>query len=326
MEPLIYPAIDGHCILSPFYRSGQTSSSTKPSGCSKTDVRWTRPKALPIRTKPKTRVRDPAQSRLESPFLARLPLEIRLQIYEYIHADHPITRRDLGGGLPSSDPKPLNLKLVCPDTSDRQLLPSDRPLAYIPSALLQTCRQIYCEARTIPLQHNEFVFTASLLFTMCTPYGGGSGLAAACAFAGPLARWQRESMQWVRLEVSPGEGDLGYKSFGCRGKWAEICGYWALGLRGLRLKIDGSRIDLECAGWGWASEGLSHLQALRWLELVLVSEAGWYLEGATRAEWVEEVETRVNAGRPSDQLVTVKCCEEVSKSNTVPEILRGNAA
>jgi len=103
------------------------------------------------------------------------------------------------------------------------LLSPYRPVAYLPSALLCTGRQIYLECRTIPFQANEFVFITWF----------SSGLSAARGFAGALKPWQRETMRFARLEIQA--RDLGEAHAYCRvGGALQLLGGWDAGIESHR--------------------------------------------------------------------------------------------
>ncbi|KAF9878599.1 hypothetical protein CkaCkLH20_04091 [Colletotrichum karsti] len=196
-----------------------------------------------------------AAANTEESRLLNLPYEIRLQIYGWVHAMHPIQHAQLAPWYPTPTYSAYHLKLIKPgegtegpavrgkgtadadDTRDRKdatitangtddneepLLSPHRPLCGLPSALLRTSRQVYEECRTIPMQTNEFVFVNWF----------SSGLWAARAFTRGLKGWQRDSMRFTRLEM------LGRDFTGpALREWVELCACWASGLRGLRLKI-----------------------------------------------------------------------------------------
>ncbi len=44
-----------------------------------------------------------------------------------------------------------------------RLLPQSRPIGFVPGSLLQTCRQVYEEARLVPFHENEFLFVSWFL-------------------------------------------------------------------------------------------------------------------------------------------------------------------
>jgi hypothetical protein len=217
------------------------------------------------------------------PFLS-LPLEVRLQIYGWVHRLHPVKQAQLAPWYPTPaygsyfvravrENGPLspstavdqpntwglpndNTAITCSDTSstvasnstdseDPPLLSPHRPLAALPTSLLLLNRQVYHEARTLPLRANEFVFTNWF----------ASGLWAARSLLASLRPWQRDELRWVRLELLA--GDLASPIFSR--EWTELCrDFWAHGLRGLRLKIlaHGSGGDGSAAGFAGSGLGV----------------------------------------------------------------------
>ncbi|GKT91935.1 hypothetical protein Ct61P_09785 [Colletotrichum tofieldiae] len=177
-----------------------------------------------------------------------LPFEIRLQIYGWVHTMHPVEHAQLAPWYPTPIQSAYFLRLVKPEVraedlagtetaskaksahdddkmdlkQEELLLSPHRPVSGIPTALMCANKQIYNECRTLPLHANEFVFVNWF----------SSGLWAARAFTRGLEPWQRNEMRFARLEM------LGRDFTGPALKeWVELCGHWALGLRGLRLKV-----------------------------------------------------------------------------------------
>lgn len=292
----------------------------------------------------------PAAAAGDSPLL-NLPYEIRLQIYGWVHAMHPIQHAQLAPWYPTPTYSSYFLKLVRPDAAedpgvkrptaaadgandvdddprkkearkaatadeeDKAMLSPHRPLCGLPSALLRTCRQIYEETRTLPFRSNEFVFVNWF----------SSGLWAARAFTRGLQRWQRDEMRYTRLEM------LGRDFTGPALKeWVELCGCWAGGLRGLRLKIlIGGGIFEPTASFAslnnnaeaqamdiskfpeprpeWIEEGLRRMGKLRELEVELCV-LDW--DDGQKIAWCESLETILNEGREGSE-VRVRCVERL---------------
>ncbi|KAK1716088.1 hypothetical protein CaCOL14_009201 [Colletotrichum acutatum] len=267
--------------------------------------------------------------------LLGLPLEIRLQIYGWVHVAHPVEHAQLAPWYPN----PIHRKIVKAigqpageenDSNKDQrseepsLLSPNRPISGIPSALLETNRQIYNECRSYPFHTNEFVFVNWF----------SSGLWAARAFTRGLRPWQRDEMRWARLEM------LGRDFTGPALKeWTELCEHWASGLRGLRLKIlIGGGIfeptapfsalknnaEAQAMGLGskttqpdprpeWIEEGLRKLRALRRLEVEL-SVLDW--GDGEKLEWCAELGKMLNFGKEAkDSLVVVRCVEKLEEDS-----------
>ena len=266
-----------------------------------------------------------------SSFLS-LPLEVRQQIYGYVRESNPAKHAHLSPSpayplatssayflkaitvpfpLPEGklegkmEPEPF--PSISPSVQTSSLSPALKGTGcgYIPTALLRTCKQVYEEARTLPLEQNEYVF----INWFC------SGVCAARSFMRALEPWQRESMRWARVEVL--RRDLedtwvatmvgGHPG---AGEWEDLCGLWSGdvetgegGLWGLRLGIKG-RVSAYVVGEAvdgsggvsvalkepgtdgadigeyqnkrkglldvdaqWITEGLAQMKALRWVEV-----------------------------------------------------------
>jgi hypothetical protein len=170
-----------------------------------------------------------------------LPLEIRLQIYAWVHILHPFKYRELAPGYPSPAIKPYHTTHLLPPPanctptpegtatppepihSSPPLLSPDRPFAYIPTSLLLTNRQIYHEARETPYLDNEFVF----------PSFFSSGLSAAGVLVRGATAWQLDALRYVRLEMKLGDLRNDKKTVM---SWGALCEGLA-GVRGLRLRV-----------------------------------------------------------------------------------------
>ncbi|OHW94127.1 hypothetical protein CSPAE12_07223 [Colletotrichum incanum] len=279
--------------------------------------------------------------------LLNLPLEIRLQIYGWVHEMHPVEHAQLAPWYPTPIHSAYFLRLVKPEvraedlagtvkaskvrsahdddkTDPKQeelLLSPYRPLSGIPTALMCANKQIYNECRTLPLQTNEFVFVNWF----------SSGLWAARAFTRGLEPWQRDEMRFARLEM------LGRDFTGPALKeWVELCGHWASGLRGLRLKVlIGGGIFEPTATFAalndnaeaqamalksntarpeprpeWIEEGLRRMRALRRLEVEL-SVLDWGDD--EKIAWCVELERILNDGRREEgrERVVVSCVERL---------------
>lgn len=171
-----------------------------------------------------------------------LPLEIRLQIYAWVHLLHPFKYRELAPGYPSPAIKPYHTTHLLPSpanctstveetttTPPKSIHPSppllspDRPFAYLPTSLLLTNRQIYHEARETPYLSNEFVF----------PSFFSSGLSAAGVLVRGATAWQRDALRYVRLEMKLGDLRCDKKTVM---SWGALC-EGLVGVRGLRLRV-----------------------------------------------------------------------------------------
>ncbi|KAI1384309.1 uncharacterized protein F4822DRAFT_65841 [Hypoxylon trugodes] len=203
------------------------------------------------------------------PFM-ELPLEIRLQVYHWLHLMNPIRltqfapwypipivgayyvkavtldlarnrpRRDsaIGTEEGEGDVEEVPLKANIPTVP---LLSPWRPHCCMPTAMLRANRQVYYESRGLPFQENEFVFVNWF----------ASGLWAARSFIRGLRPWQAQTMRYARLELLSRDLLGRYAE-----DWRELCGVWSAGLRGLRLKI---------LGGGGASAGGTGAGGVSWV-------------------------------------------------------------
>ncbi|KAI1799129.1 hypothetical protein F4811DRAFT_565839 [Daldinia bambusicola] len=206
------------------------------------------------------------------PFM-ELPLEIRLQIYRWVHLMTPIQLTQFAPWYPNPVYRAYHVKAVTVEkdaetetetetdsslcslggnediagkqksmVAERsQLLSPYRPNCCIPSSMLTANRQIYYESRDLPFLENEFVFVN--WFT--------SGLWTARSFIKGLQPWQL-TMRYARLELL--SRDLIGRPLG---DWRELCEAWAPGLRGLRLKIlsGGGGPTSATGGMSWVVAG-----------------------------------------------------------------------
>ncbi|TDZ13383.1 hypothetical protein C8035_v004284 [Colletotrichum spinosum] len=279
----------------------------------------------------------------DSPLL-NLPLEIRLQIYGWVHAMHPIQHAQLAPWYPTPTYSSYFLQQIHkPDkraentahgegnpreferaTTDGLLSPH-RPVCGLPTALLLTSNKVYNECRDLPFHTNEFVFVNWF----------SSGLWAARAFTRGLRAWQRAELRYARLEM------LGRDFVGpALEEWKELCGeHWATGLRGLRLKIligggifeptasfaslkDGAeRRALDITKMKgpqpeWIARGLCRLEKLEEIEVEL-SVLDW--DDGDRLEWCEALEQMLNEKRQGERVIAVHWCppSRAGQPNTV---------
>ncbi|KXJ86242.1 hypothetical protein Micbo1qcDRAFT_236972 [Microdochium bolleyi] len=180
-------------------------------------------------------------------------------------------RCDLEDLLPSANcPSLLNhpekqVTIHCNQRRGRppaRLLPSNRPSAKLPTALLLTSRAVYAECRTLPFEENEFA---------CLTWFS-SGLLSATMLAGRLDSWQNTAVRWARVELLSKELEAVYLSPGQRHQqrpsssaafgptshayvtdWSRLCVCWADGLRGLRLKVMAAQRVWFGAAWDTAT-------------------------------------------------------------------------
>lgn len=295
--------------------------------------------------------------------LMDLPLEIRIQIYGWVHLGHPVKQAQLTPWYPMPVYNNYFLRAVqpskrCPaaasgdaeddlrgpyDTTsaadssrepeptreeeETTLLSPYRPLAGLPSALLRANRQLYHETRDLALASNEFIFVNWF----------SSGLWAARSFCKGLTARQQGRMRQVRLELLSRDLAGTYAD-----EWAELCGFWAAGLRGLRLKVlcgggafgswvadglprqgapavkvreDGGEDGKRGKILHWVEHGLALLAELRQLE-VEIAVADW--DDAQRVAFCRDLEdaldeVRRRSGSGPVRRVRVVCVERCGK-------------
>ncbi|KAI9171838.1 hypothetical protein HJFPF1_01329 [Paramyrothecium foliicola] len=268
-----------------------------------------------------------------------LPLEIRMNIYGFVHQMNPPP-----ASKPTSSPYPMPTPRRCffkqvrgdggstrtPPAAPQDLLRPDRPTSGLPTALLLVCKQVYDEARLIPLRNNEFTFVNWF----------SSGLWSAHFFLQGLKPWQWQEVRYARLELLAAElGDLSDSSDSLR-RWSGLCDKWAHGLRGLRLRIvggrglgimpvkpivpiinrprDGTETEREdkrirelfaddVARCAWVTMGLTKLWALQRLELDLVLPR-W--SAGQKLAWCRKLEDVL---RENGMRTTVVCAERVTQ-------------
>ncbi|SPJ79564.1 uncharacterized protein FTOL_07955 [Fusarium torulosum] len=250
-----------------------------------------------------------------------LPLEIRLQIYHWLHLMCPVRHAQLAPWYPTPVHCQYILQRVDPEASSedtsskhnkesrRELLSPYRPLSGLPAGLLRTNLQIYREARMIPFTHNEFVFVNWF----------ASGLWAARAFTRALAPWQRAALRYVRLEVLARDVVVGGAG---REEWRVLCTEWASGVRGLRMKMvlgaSMSVVTEPAFGGGagrraeaarrWVGEGLGLMARLERVEMEVVARE---MSDAEKIEWCEVLQEELREG--GLQRVVVVCTEKVQE-------------
>ncbi|KAB5584805.1 hypothetical protein GE09DRAFT_4745 [Coniochaeta sp. 2T2.1] len=267
-------------------------------------------------------VKAPYADRVCTSFL-HLPLEMREQIYRDVLENNPQLERELPGYPARERPKHLTAPITTPGnkSSTYKPLPSSRPLGYIPSSLLQTCRQIYHEARLVPFTTNEFVFTEWMT----------SATSHCDAVVRCLEPWQRKAIRHVRFAMGLHElYDDPVNERGHRPAYSHRldCVLAQLpGVRTVRLNLTSGIFptpwferDVETeevkvkskddwrGGRRWIDQGLGKMPALRTVEieccfLVWMTPAKVSVEEKSRAEeqlavgWCATVEEVLNEGR-----------------------------
>ncbi|KAH8650701.1 hypothetical protein BGZ61DRAFT_375613 [Ilyonectria robusta] len=262
-----------------------------------------------------------------------LPVEIRLNIYSWVHADHAVQHAQLDPGYPTPPMTIYMTKSISPEpvaqltpiqlSSDGhnpgklsvkaeqqnlRLLHQNRPLSRIPTSLLVVNRQVYLEAKSVPFLENEFVFINWF----------SSGLSLANSFVAVLAPWQQELLRFARLESFT----IDFQESGHE-KWNHLCRLFSLGLWGLRLRIQEGKIPFISSGPGSENQvaassmpesswkcmvlALAEMKALRWLEIEL-SIVGW--SKSQKTIWCKKLEECVNMTKEKvERKIQVLCVE-----------------
>lgn len=196
-----------------------------------------------------------ATSSTRSLSLPSLPAEIRRQTYTNVF---------------SLDPSPkFSLSIIYNKPNVIGSLPD--------LSLLQTCRQIYTEARLVPFELNVFEFYRWY----------GSSSVECRKFLDKLTPWQTTAIRHVRLGITECEvRGLGLK--GASESFVTICDRLKSGLRSLQLDVRPQSVfwsnERECTGgpqhswWvsqdaAWITDGLLRLTALRMLHIETFHES-----------------------------------------------------
>ncbi|KAI1374288.1 hypothetical protein F4677DRAFT_175773 [Hypoxylon crocopeplum] len=281
----------------------------------------------------------------DSPFpFMDLPLEIRLQVYRWLHLMTPIRLTQFAPWYPNPVNRVYYVKAVTLDEEDSSrcdshplgvldtiprpikassLLSACRPHCCLPTDMLRTSKQIYHECRQLPFLENEFVFVNWF----------ASGLWAARSFIRGLRSWQIQTMRYARLELLSRDLSGRYAE-----EWRELCESWAAGLKGLRLKIlsggGGSGAVVGTVSWvvagspqkgaptvdvrdadgnaeDWIENGLKQLKQLRCLEVELCV-ADW--DDKDKLDWCRSLEEAVNESKSDmEQPIRVSCVEREAR-------------
>lgn len=249
-----------------------------------------------------------------------LPLEIRLHIYHWLHLMSPVRHAQLAPWYPTPVHCQYILRALDHEAAPggggveaQGLLSPYRPLSGLPTSLLRANSQIYHEARLIPFSQNEFVFVNWF----------ASGLWAARAFTRALAPWQRGAMRYVRLEVLARDVVVGGAG---REEWRALCGEWASGVRGLRMKMvlgassatvagpsavggGGAVVGLRSeAARRWVGEGLGLMRQLERVEMEVVARG---MSDQDKMVWCEKLERELREG--GLEWAVVVCTEKVQE-------------
>lgn len=274
-----------------------------------------------------------------------LPVEIRLSIYEYVHATNDMTHINLAPGYPAPGLPEYHVRPVLADDADgdadsqgddgdhydddddddvsrkcanarsAQMLSPHRAHGKMPTALLLANRTIYLEARVVPFHRGELVFRN----------WWSSGAWSASVTTRRMAAWQQEETRYARVELRA--GDLDRREAVAR--WVELCGRWKAGLRGMRLRIAQPSLPLEVGAstpglgdgsldeWTWARDGLGALQRLERLEVeVDVPQTG----NRDKLEWCEQLQAVLRDEAKTVRPAEVVCVERVDAEANADDV------
>lgn len=273
-----------------------------------------------------------------------IPCELRLRIYHSVYLSSPVQQPALAPWHPIPAVRKYHAQPVLhhghaeshSDTPSIRLLDAERPSNRIPTALLQTSRQIYHEARTIPFHEGEQVFLNWF----------SSGLASALAFTRARQAWQRDAMRFVRLEVFA--QDLVAAQSSSFADWIRLCEFWSVGLQGLRLRVfveggvayrgwqdaararalNGTEEEWRCARdlvkgkEQWITEGLTKMKGLRQMEIELVN-AAW--SPTDKLNWCARLQSVLVSASGAAMEIEVMCVEKVTSPGALPQIITKSA-
>lgn len=271
-----------------------------------------------------------------------LPLEIRRHIYEFVHLMNPAPFLKIKSLYPMPTPGRCFLKPLADEEEDKDgahapppLMSPYRPASGLPTSLLLVSKQVYNEARLVPLANNEFVYVNWF----------SSGIWAAHFFTRHLQPWQSAAIRFVRLEMLAGE--LGDDGHGIH-RWTDVCEKWAPGLQGLRLRVVGGKgagilpvrlpvaasqgqaketteeereqeerarrvFGKEIPCRAWVDDGLVKLRALRHLEIEMALP-GW--SAKEKLAWCARLEEVL---REKGMRTSVVCVERVAEPDKARE-------
>ncbi|OIW25929.1 hypothetical protein CONLIGDRAFT_635700 [Coniochaeta ligniaria NRRL 30616] len=274
-----------------------------------------------------------------------LPLEIRQQIYRHVLDAHPRVERELPGYPARGIRRYVTSRItrqnqsasIAREAASYQPLPSSKPLGYIPRNLLCACKQIYTEARLVPFQTNELVFTEWMT----------SAVSYCEAVLRPMQSWQRAAIRHVRFTMGLHElydrpaNEHGLSpSFRCR--LEHVCALLP-GVRTMRINLSSGDFPTAwfekgrdrdettmkedwSGGRRWIDEGLRKMGSLRVVEiecsfLVWMTPA-WLpraekqrVEEELALRWCAKVEEILNEGRPDGMRTRVFAVTSVGGSS-----------
>lgn len=252
--------------------------------------------------------------------LLSLPVEIRLQIYDWVYKASPVHKNLplTGYPLPMRQSRSTILiedkdnllqegREICVST----LLRQDRLYNCLPSNLLVLNRHIYAEAREIPFHSNEFVFENWF----------SSGLVAAASLLTDVFEpWQAGAMRFARIEtkLTDFHDDSGFE------RWRILSANWASYFRGLRVLIhvsndalfEKSRLPdaLDGIAERWVVDGcLAQMKALEKLEVELVTQSS--CPDRDKLDWCRELQAALRIHGSRAIVASVKCDVNSLKGN-----------
>jgi len=261
-----------------------------------------------------------------------LPPEIRLRIYEYIHATNDMIHINLAPGYPAPGLPEYHARPVRADDDDGAksqentkedssyndaMLSPHRAHGKMPTALLLANRTIYLEARVVPFHRGELVFRN----------WWSSGAWSASVTTRRMTTWQQEETRYARVELRAGDLDRS----DAVARWVELCGRWGTGLRGMRLRMAQPSLPLEVLlpqtptqtqtqsseevgldEWTWARDGLGALKRLERLEVEVDVPR---IERREKLAWCKQLQAVLQSEAKTGRAAEVVCVERVDDEN-----------
>jgi hypothetical protein len=219
---------------------------------------------------------EPATSPQSSRLLS-LPAEIRHQVYDEVFFLDPTPK--------------VSLSVLC-----------DKPdvVGSLPQlSLLETCHQVYAEARLVPFESNVFEFYRWY----------GSSSVDCRRFLDRLAPWQIEAIREVRLGITECE-IRGLGLVGASETFTKICELFGTGLRSLTLDI-----DPQAVVWSKEPSCPEESRKVWWVG----EDAAWMTDGLVKLKSLQRLHVRT-----FDQSALPPCDGEDDSDRFCEQVLSAN--
>ncbi|CAM1509983.1 Fc.00g003180.m01.CDS01 [Cosmosporella sp. VM-42] len=280
--------------------------------------------------------------------LMDLPVEIRLEIYGWLHLVTPVRHAQLAAWYPTPHYRPyvlspvfqttVQIKTAEEEQEEREELEANfeaakamgmeienieslRPAALDPD--FDAMRDLLSPFRPLGALPSALLRANKKIYheARCIPFETNefifvnwfsSGLWAAKAFTQNIKPWQRTGLRYIRLEMM-------HSDFKDTKNWEGLCSGWADAVVGLRLKLDitGNNVDKKEEGFALSKAMrnrdmktfLSHgLARISSLEKLELELKTAEMNNAEKVEWCEELQELL---REEGLKVGVTCTEEV---------------